>query len=184
MGRVRDPQPVKLICGLIGGDADLLRRARQLLGKRVGAIDLESDLWPFTQTDYYAAEMGPDLKRCFVAFDRLVGPGVLPEIKIETNAIEMQIADEALDPHIVRPVNLDPGYVDPGKLVLATTKDRSHRVYLASGIYAEVTLHRVDNTWQPWPWTYPDYLQPEYHAFFERVRTRLIEQRRAAGEAP
>ena len=178
MARPRAAQPVKLICGLLSGDIDLLQRARQLLARRVGTIDLESDVWPFDQTDYYRQEMGPDLKRAFVSFAQPRSPNVLAEIKHETNALETEIAEQCLGLDMPRPVNLDPGYIDLGKLVLATTKDRSHRVYIGQRMYAEVTLQFVGGAWQSWPWTYPDYRQPEYHEFFMRVRDELRRQRR------
>lgn len=178
MARARAPQSVKLICGLLSGDVDLLRRARQLLVRRFGPVDLESDLWPFDQTDYYEDEMGPDLRRRFVSFQRLIQPGLLADVKDDTNEIERQIADQCAALELPRPVNLDPGYVDLGKLVLATTKDRSHRIYIGRRMYAEVTLHFMEGRWQPWPWTYPDYRRPAYHEFFVRVRERLREQRR------
>lgn len=177
MGTPRTPPPVKLFVGLLGGDPDLLRRARQLLVRKYGPTDLESELWPFAQTSYYADEMGPDLKRWFLSFEKLVRPESLAEIKRETNAVEREIADACAFPDVPRPVNLDPGYLDLGKLALATTKDRSHRLYIGQGIYAEVTLQFTQGGWQPWPWTYPDYRQSEYHEFFLRVRERLYEQR-------
>jgi hypothetical protein len=170
MARVRAAQPVKLIVGLLSGDVDLLRRARQLLARQYGAVDLESDFWPFVETDYYTAEMGPGLQRWFLSFERLIRPEALAEIKRHTNELETQIADECLLPDRPRPVNLDPGYLSLAKLVLATTKDRDHRIYVGSGIYAEVTLHYREGAWQAWPWTYPDYRKPEYLAWFERVR--------------
>jgi hypothetical protein len=178
MARPRPPQPVKLICGLLGGDVDLLRRARQLLVRRFGATDLESDIWPFDQTDYYAEEMGPELRRWFLSFETLMPPDALAGTKHEANAVEEMIAEQCLPLGIPRPVNLDPGYVDLGKLVLATTKDRSHRVYIGQRMYAEVTLHWAEGRWQSWPWTYPDYCQPHYHGFFVQVRERLRQQRR------
>jgi hypothetical protein len=183
MARPRAPQPVKLICGLLSGDVDLLRRARQLLIRRFGPLDFESELWPFDQTDYYEHEMGPDLKRLFLSFVHTTRPDTLAETKRETNAIEDQIAEQCLGLDIPRPVNLDPGYVDLGKLVLATTKDRSHRLYIGQRIYAEVTLHFMEGRWQTWPWTYPDYRRPEYHEFFMRVRERLREQRRQLADS-
>jgi hypothetical protein len=67
-------------------------------------------------------------------------------------------------------VNLDPGYVSLSKLVLATTKDYSHRIYVGSGMYAESALHFENGQWTAWPWTYPDYAGPRYHAFFGHVR--------------
>ncbi len=171
MARIRAAQPVKLIVGLLGGDVDLLRRARQLLAHEYGTVDLESDFWPFEETDYYAAEMGPGLQRWFLSFERLVRPEALVEIKRRTNELESKIAEQCLLPERPRPVNLDPGYVSLAKLVLATTKDRDHRIYLGGGIYAEVTLHYRDKAWQAWPWTYADYRRPEYLAWFERVRS-------------
>lgn len=177
MARPRPPQPVKLICGLLSGDVDLLRRAAQLLQRHFGPVDLESEVGPFDQTDYYRAEMGPDLKRWFVSFERLARPDMLAHVKHETNEIEQQIGGQCAGLEIPRPVNLDPGYVDLGKLVLATTKDRSHRIYIGEHIYAEVTLHFQNGQWQAWPWTYPDYRQRQYHEFFMRVRDRLRAQR-------
>lgn len=178
MARPRAPHPVKIICGLLSGDLDLLKRARQLLVRRFGPTDLESEVWSFNQTSYYEEEMGPDLKRLFLSFAQPHSPDALAEIKHETNALEAEIAEQCFGLGLPRPVNLDPGYVDLGKLVLATTKDRSHRVYIGQHMYAEVTLHYTEGRWQTWPWTYPDYRRPEYHEFFARVRERLRQQRR------
>ncbi len=182
MAEPRVAKSVKLIVGLLGGDEDLLRRARQLLVKRLGPVDLESDTWPFDQTDYYETEMGPELKRRFLSFERRIRPDMLAEIKRDTNGLEAKIAEECLVEGIPRPVNIDPGYLDLGKLVLATTKDRSHRIYIGQRTFAEVTLHFTQGKWQTWPWTYPDYHRPEYHAFFVQVRERLKEQRRQTAD--
>jgi hypothetical protein len=170
MARTRAAQPVKMIVGLLGGDVDLLRRARQLLVHQYGTVDLESEFRPFVETDYYTAEMGSGLLRWFLSFERLIRPEALAEIKRHTNELETKIADQCLSAERPRPVNLDPGYLSLAKLVLATTKDRDHRIYVGSGIYAEVTLHYREGAWQAWPWTYPDYRKPEYLAWFERVR--------------
>jgi hypothetical protein len=184
MARPRPAGLVKLFAGLLSGDPDLLRRARQLLVRRFGPIDVESELWPFDQTEYYREEMGPDLKRRFLSFESLVRPERLPEFKLETNALELEIADQCLLPGIPRPVNIDPGYLDLTKLVLATAKDRGHRIYIGHGVYAEVTLQYVRGGWQTLPWTYPDYTRPEYHAFFEHVRERFWQQRRDLATRP
>jgi hypothetical protein len=183
MGTPRLPLPVKLICGLLSADDDLLRRARHILTKRFGSVDIESEIWPFSQTAYYEAEMGQGLKRQFLSFEKLIPPDALAQIKRDTNEIEGQIAEECLALGIPRPVNIDPGTIDLARLVLATTKDRSHRLYLGLGIHAEVTLHWSDGAWRVWPWTYPDYHDSGYHAFFSRVRQRLAEQRRAGDDA-
>jgi hypothetical protein len=177
MAKPRAAKPVKLFIGLLGGDPDLLRRARQLLTRQFGAVDLESGFWPFDQTDYYEPEMGAGLQRWFLSFAEPIPPAALVDIKHATNALEQKIAEDCLIPNIPRPVNLDPGYVDLTKLVLATTKDRAHRIYMDRGIYAEVTLQFTGGAWQALPWTYPDYRRPEYAVYFQDVRERLRTQR-------
>lgn len=177
MGIPRPPAPVVLLVGLLSGDPDLLRRARQLLSRRFGPIQHESPLWPFEATDYYAAEMGTGLQRGFASFAQLIAPDHLVEVKHETNALEAQIAEQCLQPDLARPVNIDPGYIDLSKLVLASTKDSGHRVCIGRNLYAEVTLRYQHGAWHTLPWTYPDYARPEYHAFFTRVRAGLRQQR-------
>jgi hypothetical protein len=182
MARPRAALPVKLFVGLLGADMDLLKRTRQLLRRRYGDTDLESDVRPFDYTDYYESEMGPDLQRWFLAFETLIAPERLVEIKHETNALEAELAEQLLDPLISRPVNIDPGYLELGKLVLATTKDASHRLYLGRGIHAEVTLQYRSQGWHALPWTYPDYAAADFHPYFDQVRERLKQQRSAAHE--
>lgn len=182
MGALRRAGRVKLIVGLLANDADLLRRCAQLLKKNYGDIDFTSDIWPFSQTSYYEHTMGLDLKRQFVTFTELMSPDQLVAIKRDTNAIEEKIAAEAFA-DVPRPVNIDPGYLHLGKLVLASTKDNAHRIFIGAGIYAEPTLRYSDGAWHIWPWTYPDYHHENYHAFFMQVRTRLAEQLREAEAA-
>lgn len=172
MGLARSPKPVTLICGLISNDPDLMRRAVRLLAEHGGPLELASELWPFDSTDYYELEMGEGLQRQFVSFEKMIDPGDLAHQKTLSNELERRIAYECGLPADRRPVNLDPGYLTLSKLVLATTKDYSHRLYLREGIYAESTLHYESGRWVAWPWTYPDYAEPRYHGFFESVRER------------
>ncbi|HSV27059.1 MAG TPA: DUF4416 family protein, partial [Sedimentisphaerales bacterium] len=141
-----------------------------------GEADFTSDVWQFCQTDYYRDETGEAILRQFVTFDRLINPGDLAAIKHRTNAIEQRLAGE-LDAAVPRPVNLDPGYIEPSKLVLASTKNFSHRIYIGSKMWAEVTLI-YSSGWTVLPWTFPDYRLGRYHEFFDKVRTHLVEQLR------
>jgi len=115
------------------------------------------------------------IKRKFISFEKLIDPGELGKIKIWTNEVE-EIFSNRSDQERPRPINIDPGYVGLSKLVLATTKNYSHRVYLGSGIYGEVTLQYKDGEYKPQPWTYPDYKSEEYLAFFARVREKYCRQ--------
>jgi hypothetical protein len=74
---------------------------------------------------------------------------------------------------VPRPLNLDPGYLGLGKLVLASTKDHAHRLYLSRGIYAEVTLNYQDRGWRHHDWTFPDYRRADYQQFFSQCRDYL-----------
>ncbi len=173
MGAIRPPKRAKLFCGLLSGDIDLLAEARRRLRQHFGEVELESEIWPFVTTDYYEAELGTDVKRQFVFFRDLVSVEMLADIKRQTNDLELKLCEDLMLPTSTRPVNMDPGYLTLSKIVLATTKDHAHRIYLQRGIYAEVTLRFHDGQWAPWPWTYPDYAATTYHPFFIHARQAL-----------
>ena len=180
MWELKPPQPVKLIVGILGSDATCLEQAAETLRVRFGPNDQISEVWPFTFTRYYEQEMGSTILRQFLSFERLIHPGDLAGIKHQTNAMEQQLA-QTLKRTVPRPVNLDPGTIETSKLVLATTKNFSHRIYIGQGIYAEVTLSFHKGAWLAFPFTFPDYRSDAYQAFFSRVRERLREQTRQAG---
>lgn len=171
MGTAREPAPVKLVASLMAGEAELFAAARAALEAAFGPLDFESDLLPFDHTDYYAAEFGTQLQRQFVTFERLIAPADLPAVKRRTNELEADLAQEGR-----RRVNIDPGYVSLAKLVLATTKDHAHRLYLGQGIYGEVTLTYQRGRFRPWPWTYPDYAADDCCALFMGIRERYRAQ--------
>jgi len=177
MGTAREPQPVKLIASLLTGDLGLLAGAKEALALAFGPIDFESELLPFDHTDYYAAEFGPGLQRQIVTFASLVDPGELPAIKRKTNEMEQAIAA-----HGSRQVNIDPGYVSLGKMVLASTKNHAHRLYLGEGIYGEGTLTYQRGRFRAWPWTYPDYASEVYCMLFDQIREKYKAQLRAVNE--
>jgi len=175
---------VKLFCAALAGRREWFDGARELLERALGPVDLASDVWPFDSTDYYEREMGPGLLRVIYSFKELIGAENIVELKHTTNRLERLLGAELPDAP-PRPVNLDPGYLAPGKLVLATTKDHGHRLYLRAGIYAEVTLRWRDGAFQTCEWTYPDYRSECCREFFARVRRLYIDQRahQEAGDA-
>lgn len=163
--------PVKLIIGFIFKEESIYDNAKGILQRYFGEIDFESPLFDFTHTDYYQKEFGTPLKRKFVSFKKLIPAQNLPKIKITTNKIEQRLSCGAS-----RLINIDPGYLDLSKLVLASTKDYRHRIYLDRGIYSEVTLFYQNKTFNPWEWTYPDYKTSEYIALFNQIRQIYSEQ--------
>jgi len=179
MGEVHKPEPVKLIVGALSGYEHAFDLARRVLVGRYGPIDVETALLRFDFTDYYEAQMGGGLLRKFFAFREVIDPAILADVKVWANRMEAELGP-AISTDVPRPINLDPGYVTPAKLVLASTKDFSHRVYLRDGIYAEVTLHyEKGGSFRAFPWTFPDYkASPGYHAFLLEARRKLMEQLR------
>ncbi len=171
MGKIKKYPKVKLISGFIYKDETAYNRAKVLLKKRFGVIDCESKEIPFNLTLYYEKEFGSGLKRRFLSFKKLIPPEKLAQIKIISNQIENKLTLKGN-----RQVNIDPGYIDLAKLVLATTKDYKHRIYLEKGIFAEITLFFQDNSFKIWEWTYPDYRTQEYIALFNKIRGLYVEQ--------
>ncbi len=176
MAEIKQPQPAKLISGVLTCFTDLIPVIKSRLEEEFGPVELTSKLFPFNQTDYYQTAMGSDIKRQFFAFQELIVPDQIGAIKVKTNQLEETLATEYKKLKVTRPVNLDPGYINSSKLVLATTKDYSHRIYLGNGIYAEVTLQYTQGRYQFWPWTFPDYQTKYYLDFFQEVRKSYCNQ--------
>jgi len=171
MGYASQPQPVKLVLPMLARQPALFNMACERLSFTYGRIDYTSIILPFDHTTYYEKEFGSGLQRQFVAFERLVDPGQLAEIKLLTNSLEQSLAvDER------RTINLDPGYLSLAKFVLATTKDQSHRIYIGQGIYAEITLCYRHGEWRVCPWTYPDYRTAAYLLVIGELRAIYISQ--------
>jgi hypothetical protein len=172
MGDIHPPSPVLLLIAASSRhEQALVWGLRQSEGE-FGPVAAVSDAFDFTETHYYDAEMGPGLKKQFWVFADPIDPGRLAAVKRQTNFWEAEYAGLKLHAE-PRPLNLDPGYLTLAKLVLASTKDHAHRIYLADGIYAEVTLSFRRGAWQPFEWTYPDYRRSDFHAFFTRCRELL-----------
>lgn len=180
MGQIRSHEPVLLVLAAFSRHGAALDWAQRMGEHLWGPLALCSDRFAFQQTAFYERTMGSDLRKCFFAFERLVDPAELVAIKLRTNELEVECQRTGSWPD-QRPLNLDPGYLTEAKLVLATTKDRDHRIYLDRGIFAEGTLYYHAGQWRTRPWTYPDYQSAEYHRFFEECRSFFRRSRRLAG---
>jgi len=171
-------QPVQLMAGVIFADADLLPAVERALEQRFSQIDARSTFHPFDVTGYYDDEMGPRLGRVLYAFKELVRPEEIAEIKLATNAVEKYFAYSGR-----RRVNIDPGYMDFHKLVLASAKFLGQKIHVAKGIYADPTLY-YDKGWKPYPWSFPDFKDGRYSEFLSRLRTAYKAKMRRSASAP
>ena len=156
---------VKLFIGFIFAKEEIYLKTKRILEVKFGKIDFESQTLPFNHTQYYEKEFGINLKRKFLSFQKLIHPEKLAQIKTITNKIEKRLVYQSK-----RQINIDPGILNLSKVILATTKDYKHRIYLSRGIYAEVTLYYQNKSFQSWEWTYPDYKTSEYIQIFIYIR--------------
>ncbi len=168
------PLPVKFICSFIYSDEESYNKTRKTLQRKFGKIDFESACLDFNFTNYYEKEMGSLLYRRFVSFEKLKDPSVFPAIKLFCLKIENKLAKG-----MKRTINIDPGYINEGKLVLTTTKDYYHRIYVGRGIFEEVTLYYKDSNFHDFATTYPDYKTPEYKLIFISIRDKYRQQLRS-----
>lgn len=177
MSEPREPSPAKLIVGLLYREEAIQRQALETLTGRLGPLDYLSEARPFSYTRYYEREMGAGLLRQTGSFLNLTHPGELPDIKLFSNQIEQELSRESK-----RLINIDPGLLSPERLVLATGKNYTHRIYLRAGIYADLTLIYQGGDFRPFPWTYPDYQDPSLLHFLRALRAKLRFQ--LSGELP
>lgn len=177
MWEIRSILPVKLIVGILACSRQAAEAAHRPLTDAFGPADLVSPIWPFDMTEYYADQAGPNMVRQFLAFEKLIDPGRLASVKRQTNQMEQELARQLQTPY-PRPVNLDPGLIEPSKLILASTKNFAHRIYIGEGIYAEVTMTYVRGRWETFPFTFPDFKSGRYNDFLSQVRQAVVRQQR------
>ena len=100
---------------MLSYDENLFQSVERRLEEEFGPVDLTSDVIPFNFTDHYEKEMGRNIRRKFISFERLIEPGRIAPIKVFTNRMEEDFSKMHFP--VSRPINLDPGYIGGGKLV-------------------------------------------------------------------
>ena len=163
----QEPKPAKLVIGLIMKDRALFDQLSNELAAAFGAVDIVSAWMSFGYTSYYESEMGTPLFRRLLTFNKLINQDELPDIKLATNRLEQSFARNGK-----RRVNIDPGYLLYERFVLASGKNFSHRIYIAGGIYADLTLIYQRGRFEKLPWTYPDYADEPITQFLTQVRKK------------
>ena len=166
MAEVRPPVGVELFVGVIFSDSALLAPLEKELEGCFGKIEAKSQVYTFDITDYYGEEMGGNLKRVFYSFGDLIDPSRIVDVKLAANEIEQRFAHNH---NGNRRVNIDPGYMDFYKLVLASGKFLGQKIYLGKGVYADPTLY-YDKGWKPYDWGFPDFKSGRYDGFLTELR--------------
>lgn len=157
-----------LFAGMLYHNRECFTRAKEELKESFGEIAMEGPAQEWNVSDYYRAELGWPITRTFIFFRDRVDPLTLPDIKLITNDIEERLSSEGR-----RNINIDPGYMTLSKVVLASTKNYSHRIYIGKGVFAEVSLVRVKGKYRPHLFTYKDYASEICTEIFEQARELL-----------
>jgi hypothetical protein len=165
-GRPVPAKPVKMLAAIIFNRAiDPCEVVFPAMEELVGEIDFQGEEHPFTMTDYYQDEMGSDLARIIISFNPLVSPSGLVEFKLRTDALEKDFSSSGS-----RRVNIDPGYMDFHKVVLASFKPGPQKIYLREGVYADPVLYYRHGGFSPLYWSFPDFASGLYNSELDRIR--------------
>jgi hypothetical protein len=192
MAQPQDPLPVKFFVAMLWKDPKALAAARSLLERQWGPLDFQGPDHSFTSTGYYDTEMGRGLLRRLVSFAELRSPEELAAAKVRCNEMEREVSEgyargreegasltrglEAPDTGALRLVNLDVGYLDHNKIVLASAKGLGQKIYLSQGIYADLVARYGHGHYQPFEWTFPDFKTGRYDAELAAMREKLLQQ--------
>jgi hypothetical protein len=175
MGSVKNHPPCLQLISAFSKHESALDWLWQRVATELSPIALLSPCFLFTESEYYRSSMGAPLRKQIAMLSRWYDPAELASHKLLSHQWESEL-NQNMESDVKRPLNIDPGYMSMTKLVLASTKNREHRIYLRNGIYAEVTLAFRDQQWIPFPWTYPDYQRDDFRVFFQDCRKHLAQR--------
>ncbi len=170
MSQLKPLPPVKAFAALFAGEPDLIREGLEALNGFMGAApDIVSPPFTVTETRYYEPEMGAGLVKVYASWPGLMSPDHLVDFKLA--AMNMELARQKDGRRLV---NIDPGYIGAGGLILSTGKYRGHRLHLGAGVWGELTLNYHQGGFQDFPWTYQDYKRPEIQEYLLKMRRALM----------
>ena len=173
-GKPKPGAPVKLLAAVLAGrGVDLESLLFPMLEERFGRIDHRGPAHPFDGTDYYEDEMGPSLNRLVISFEPLCEATDIVQVKLDTAAIEEDLSADG-----ARRVNIDPGYMDYYKIILASFKEGPQKIYLGEGVYADPVLLFFEGEYGPHQWTFPDFKSGVYREDFRAIRALYKKARR------
>lgn len=168
MSQLKEPLPGNLTIAVMYRDTLLFENVKKELEERFGPVDIQSEAYSFSDiSPYYDEEMGEGISKIVLSFRDLLHREKVKEVKLAAVEIEERYTQDGN-----RMINLDPGLVTSENFLLTTGKNYSHRIYLGSGVFAEVTLmFGKKGVIRELPWTYRDYLYEPARSFLLTVRS-------------
>jgi hypothetical protein len=163
------PSPAFLFFNIFSKKKDLIIQTLNEIEQYYGEFCWITSFFPFTSTHYYEKEFGNNLIRVIAALYNFIDQDRLLETKKFSYHLESKFSENKK-----RLVNIDPGMITAERLVLATGKNFTHRIYLGEGIFADLTLIFQKNSFRTLSWTFPDYGSKEFISFFNNARDTYL----------
>jgi hypothetical protein len=157
----------RLFCGIMYCDLESYDSALKELISLFGVIQREGEAFEFNFTLNYEKEFGAGLKKRFVVFEKIIKREELPDIKLLTCEIEKKLRNGSR-----RVVNIDPGYITTNSVIVASTKEHPHRIYLGKGIFGDLQLVLRKQEAIDFYYTYPDYRLHKGFFLAQRVNSQ------------
>ena len=176
MRELGKPAESYFFVGMLTGEKDLFARAIDELDHFFGPVLRETEPISWEHSTYYEEELGNNVLRKFVFYARPVDQIDLVEAKKITMEVEIKLG-RGITGETLRRINIDPGCMTQAKLVLASSKDFSHRIYIGGGVHAEVTLYFKDESFRPFFYTYQDYKDEKNISLFNAVRKEYFQKK-------
>jgi len=158
--------PVMPVLSILAGSEEGRNRVLKVVTQTMGEPVLTSREFPFDLSGYYREEMGEILTRVWFAFANLRDPAWLVQWKLSCYRLELDFSLEGGS----RSVNLDPGYLDFGKLVLASFKEAPDKIYMGKGVWAHTCLRYGHGSFTAPDHSFPDFADGRFDGFMKGAR--------------
>ncbi len=143
----------------------------EALEKTWGPIRHRGKLFAFDKTGYYEPEMGTDLYRGVVSFEKTIPAETIALEKERSNALELSLATGQMD--VARCVNIDIGYMDLDKVVLPSYKRGPYKLYAGRGVWLDMLLNYSKGTFHPTKWAFEDFVRNPYQHDLQLIREKF-----------
>lgn len=142
----------------------------EMLEKTWGPIRYKGKLFAFDQTPYYVPEMGENLYRGVLSFEKCIPPETIALEKKSSNALELSCASSENPDH--RRMNVDIGYMDLDKVVLPSYKRGPFKLYAGDGVWLDMLLTYSKGLFHATAWAFEDFKRNPYQHDLQLIRER------------
>lgn len=157
---------VKQVAAILYQEKEDFDNVLPVLKETFSEVDYIGEFYSFVETDYYEMEMGAGLKRGIISFSGLVHPETLVKSKHLARRLEDNLRKNGN-----RKINIDVGYLDLFKVVLASFKGRSNKIYMSDGVWADMILYFEGGDYKSFIWGFPDFKSGIYDNDLKEIRT-------------